>query len=226
MTRTKLTVETLLKLTIPVTLLYSPDMPAASKYIERPFSWAEVQHIVATNDLDVFARSRLQTEHYLAFKRKLRLQETTVYKHLLTESLEWASADAVNGLLDLEIKVRSSGAVPFSNATDLRIIRNDFPYYFEDNVCHLCVWTKEPIPSDPRSDRGDISAETRELIEKYVCQTFVEHAGFARENVLWFRNWEALQSVREISHIHVLLRNASRGQVDMLIGTPGVPIEL
>lgn len=222
MSQTQLSVQTLLK--IPITVVHSPDMPSASKISERPFSWAEVQNIVGTNDLDVFARSRLQTGKYLAFKRLLRLQDTTVYKHLLTKSLGWAAEEQVKGIVDSDIKVASSGDGIFSNAADLKIIRNDFPYYFEENVAHLCVWTKQPILSDPQSSVGDLSSETRATIEKYICQTFVKYAGIPRENLLWFRNWEALQSVREISHVHVLAKDISSEQLSLLLGTPGVPL--
>ncbi|GEQ68887.1 hypothetical protein JCM33374_g2556 [Metschnikowia sp. JCM 33374] len=230
MSKTSLTVQTSLKvqtsLHIPITVVYSPDMPAASKVSSRPISWPEVQKIIATNDLDVFARSQSQTEKYLAFKRDLRLKGSTVYKHLLTNSLGWASEADVKGLADADIKVSSSGAGLFADASDLKIIRNDFPYYFEENVAHLCVWTKRPIESDPNSSCGDISPETRAIIEKYIRQTFVEKAGIPRENLLWFRNWEALQSVREISHVHVLVKDMTPAQVDMLVGTAGIPLKL
>ncbi|KAM9906279.1 hypothetical protein OXX69_006863 [Metschnikowia pulcherrima] len=223
MSQTQLSVHT--KLQIPVTIIHSPDMPAASKVSERPFTWPEVQQIINTNDLDVFARSRSQTEKYHAFKRELRSKGTTVYKHLLTGSLKWAKEDEIAGLPDSEIKVASSGDPIFTNADDLKIIKNDFPYFFEDNVAHLCVWTKQPIVSDKSTALGDISKETRSVIDKYVYKTFVEKAGIPRDNLVWFRNWEALQSVREISHIHVLIKDASNEQIEALIGTPGVPLE-
>jgi hypothetical protein len=33
----------------------------------------------------------------------------------------------------------------------------------------------------------------------------VNHLG--QENVLWFKNWASIQSVRSVEHIHVLIRN-------------------
>lgn len=199
-------------------------MPYASRLSERPFSWAECQKIVQTNDLEGFARSKRQTEQYMAHKELLRVMDSTIFKYLLTNSLGWAAEKQVNGIMDADIKIASSGDEIFSNPTDLKIIYNDFPYYFEENVAHLCIWSKQPIPSDPKSSVGDLSVETRATIEQYIYQTFVEYAGIPRENLLWFRNWDSLQSVREISHVHVIIRYISNEQLDLLLGTAGIPL--
>ena len=67
---------------------------------------------------------------------------------------------------------------------------------------------------------GDVTAESRALIEDFVRETFAEPLdalfgpGRGRENVLWFKNWVALQSVRGVDHIHVLLRDVPKHLVD------------
>ena len=41
-------------------------------------------------------------------------------------------------------------------------------------------------------------------MEGFIETTFSAKAG--RKNVLWFRNWAALQSVRAVEHVHILVR--------------------
>lgn len=45
--------------------------------------------------------------------------------------------------------------------------------------------------------------EGRALVEGFVGRMF---AAASKGNVLWFRNWGALQSVRAVEHVHVLVR--------------------
>lgn len=208
----------------PITVVHSPDMPSASKFSDRVFTFDEVRDIIKHNELNSFARSKKATEKYLAFKKELKEKNTTVFKHLVVNTLKWRTAEQVQGLKDDEIAVPASGDALFTNGSDLKIVRNDFPYYFEDDVAHLCVWSKRRIDSDPNSALGDLSAEMRALIEEYVNKTFVEWLGIPREKLVWFRNWEALQSVKEISHIHVVVKGMTNEQLNQVLGGPGVPL--
>lgn len=208
----------------PITVIHSPDMPSASKFSERKFTWPEVCDLIKYNKLESFARSAPATEKYHAFKRELKEKGTTVFKHLLVNTLKWRTEEQVRGIKDDEISVPASGDPLFTNASDLKIVKNDFPYYFEDDVVHLCVWSKSRIESDPNSAVGDLSSEMRAYIERYVCNTFVEWLKIPREQLVWFRNWEALQSVKEISHIHVVVKGMTEEQLNKVLGGPGVPL--
>lgn len=62
------------------------------------------------------------------------------------------------------------------------------------------------------NEEGYITEESRALIQKFVDATFVERlAGEgvkdAEKNVLWFKNWTGLQSVRSLEHVHILLKD-------------------
>lgn len=201
------------KVRAPLTVIHSPDMPAPSKISEKPFAWSEVKQLVHENDLEAFARSKQVTEKYIAFKKQLKQNESTVFKHLVTNSLKWASQKDVQGLKDSEIIIPSLGHPLFQDASDLKLVQNDFPYYFEPDVVHLCLWSKNRIQSDKNSAIGDLSPETRALIESYVTKLFVDGLGVPRDNLVWFRNWEALQSVREISHVHILIKGMTAEQL-------------
>jgi hypothetical protein len=75
----------------------------------------------------------------------------------------------------------------------------------------MVVWLRTPVAV--KEENGDVTDESRALIEGFVRRTFVER--LEREkgrfedptaHVLWFKNWTALQSVRSLEHIHVLVR--------------------
>lgn len=70
------------------------------------------------------------------------------------------------------------------------------------------------MPSDPVSD--DLLPEARAEIEAFVRDKFVPACG--RENVIWFRNWGALKSVRAVEHFHVMLFDPPREFVREVTG--------
>lgn len=215
---------------IKIKVVHSPGMPP-SKIRDVEYTWEEVKEIVRDNKLEKFARSLQQTENYHNFKAQLQKNHTSVFKHLLSNELKWyepkdnggVSWDEVvrNGIPDNQIVINPASYKLFSNPADLKIVPNHFPYYFEDDVMHMCVWTKLRIDPDEASPIGDISPATREIIEKYVCKTFVDEMGIDRENIVWFKNWEALQSVKTISHLHVLVKGMTETQLELVLYQPG-----
>lgn len=110
----------------------------------------------------------------------------------------------------------------FTEPNDVLIITNDFPYNFESSMTHFVVWSKVIIESDPNSEIGDVTEETRKIINTYVHKTFVGQLGLKPENVIWFRNFPAIQSVRELSHIHILIKDLGQENFDKVFRTPGV----
>ena len=84
----------------------------------------------------------------------------------------------------------------------------------QSGIKHILVWTRTPIAVD--DDRGDVTPESKRIIEEFVERHFVytlaKEAGVsleqARERVMWFKNWVSLQSVRGVDHVHVLVRDA------------------
>lgn len=208
----------------PLRIVSSPDMPSISKVSDHPYTWAEVRDIIARNDLNLFARSEEATEKYHDFKKHLKDHGITVFRHILANTIQWVREEDVKGLRDDEIAVAASGKPIFTEASDLKIVRNDFPYYFEDDVVHLCVWSKTRIESD-NSPMGDLTPRARATIEKYVQRTFVEKLGLSRDNLVWFRNWSALQSVKEISHVHVVVKGITEAQLGEILWGPGVPLD-
>lgn len=110
---------------------------------------------------------------------------------------------------------------PFAHPGDFKILRNDWPYgSFEPDITHLIVWSKPRIQIDPES--GLVTPESKQLIEAFVKRTFVARLEQDRpqaiESLLWFKNWGALQSVRGLEHIHVLLRDVPDKMIEEFTG--------
>lgn len=202
-------------------IVHSPGMPP-SKIIEDPYTWSEVRGIVKSNKLENFARSKESTERYHRFKQELREKGITIFKYLLTHQLNWYNSEDNGGKSiteiedDSQIVIKLEGTTMFENDQDWKILFNHFPYHFEEDVTHLCIWSKVPIPADPNSPYGDISPQTRRQVDQFLDRIILLRLGIDSENMTWFKNWAALQSVKAISHIHVIIKGITKEQLGEL----------
>lgn len=81
-------------------------------------------------------------------------------------------------------------------------------------ILHLVAWTKAPIAI--MGGDGDLTPESRKVLEEFVDRTFVKRLG--KDNVLWFKNWASIQSVRSVEHIHILVRGYDDAFVEDVVG--------
>lgn len=96
--------------------------------------------------------------------------------------------------------------IPFADASDFSVLLNDWPYGLTPDITHIVVWTRTVIPIDPET--GDVTVESRRLISEFVKTYFVDKLGpGGDERVMWFKNWVALQSIRALEHVHVLVKD-------------------
>lgn len=102
--------------------------------------------------------------------------------------------------------VSPSGREPFEDATDLKILYNDWPYGLDPDVTHLVVWVKFLLEDDP--DTGFLTPEHYRLIDDFVQKTFCGKDGLPGDKVIWFKNWKSLKSVHALEHFHVMLYQA------------------
>lgn len=167
------------------------------------------------NQLDKFYRSPAITEKYRKYKNRLIQQGSSIVEYIIKHCLKWTDEND-------DIDITPSSNLLFTDASDIRIILNDFPYNFEPNVTHICVWSKLKIKSDPNSPVGDINEPTRSLLNRYVIKNFQDRFKLKEEDVMWFRNFPAIQSVSELSHIHILLRDFDQDLLKSILGTSGV----
>lgn len=177
-----------------------------------PFSWVDLVEIVKNNELSRLSRRPSDLLVYLKCKQKFQEEYGGVLPYIMKERLHW-EADSETG------EVIPKNPRYFGDSEDVKILYNDFPYGLEPQIVHVVVWLKAKIPTIP--PHGDISTETRQEIEDYVVRTFQDHLNMSRDNILWFKNWAALQSVRALDHFHVLLNGPSKEKLGSLINTSG-----
>jgi hypothetical protein len=105
-----------------------------------------------------------------------------------------------------------TSAVPFDNPSDYSVLLNDWPYGFAAGITHIVVWSRTPIATD--AETGDMTPESRKVVGDFVKRSFVDKLGPGGEDrVTWFKNWVALQSVRALEHIHVMVRDVDADQL-------------
>lgn len=103
--------------------------------------------------------------------------------------------------------------IPFAEPSDYRVLKNDWPYGLTPDITHIVVWTRTLIPTDPNT--GDVTEESRRLIRDFVNSFFIDKLGPGGEaRVMWFKNWVALQSVRSLEHIHVLVQDVDTKTIE------------
>lgn len=174
-----------------------------------PITWAELQFVINSNRLDDLGRSVKQTEEYENFKWMLHQKRHDMTTNLLVNSLHWLPSD-----FDLSTSAKESlkevvceNPEPFKSPHDITIVYNAFPYYYAENdhIVHLCIWVKFPMDPDTKSPIGDIPKSMKEKIQRYIDLTFGK-LGIKGDDIVWWKNPTALQSIRSLPHIHVAIK--------------------
>ncbi|KAK5257088.1 hypothetical protein LTR16_001650 [Cryomyces antarcticus] len=172
-------------------------------------TWEDLKRIISENRLEILKRRPSDLKRYIIWTTATKAEYGTIQNYILQKRLHWTplpSADPSTGPA-----FTYNNPTPFADPADYKILRNDWPYGLAPGIVHLCVWTKTPISTRPED--GDVTPQSRELIEFFVERTFTRRleeveGTKAEDRVLWFKNWTSLQSVRGIDHVHVLLRDA------------------
>ncbi len=141
----------------------------------------------------------------MSWTHATKAQYGSMTNYLLQHRLPWGSPPFAY-----------NSPVPFHSSSDFKILINDWPYGLTDDITHIVVWSKTPIPVDERT--GDVTQESRRIIGEFVKRTFVERLGSEEWRVVWFKNWVQLQSVRALEHVHVLVKDARKEDLEFWTG--------
>lgn len=198
--------------------------------LDKPLSWEELKEIVSRYELAKLGRSAEQLQKYNDFRDQMKEAHIDLATRLFITTLKWLPQDAdIHMSAEEAVRlIKPEDTRPFCNPHDVCITLNDFPYSIEGKTLHFLVWVKFPMNPDPESEIGDIDDSMKQIIEKYVDLTFVQRAHVNRENLIWWKNYTLIQSIKSIPHVHVLvnLSNDYDGEcesnVRSLLGTPGV----
>ncbi|GKZ30659.1 hypothetical protein AbraIFM66950_009857 [Aspergillus brasiliensis] len=200
--------------------------------------WEDLKSIIARNDLGILKRKPSDLTRYLAWSHQTKQQYGSITNYICHKRLGWtipqsSSSSSSSSHSSSSTTTPSSSTptssestttttifpyknpIPFADPSDYKILRNDWPYGLAPGISHIVVWLRTPVAV--KEENGDVTDESRALIEAFVQRTFVDAVAReegvsdaeARDRVLWFKNWTALQSVRSLEHIHVLVRDVS-----------------
>ncbi|KAL4933302.1 GIG1 family protein [Aspergillus undulatus] len=165
--------------------------------------WEELTDIIARGDLGILKRKPSDLLRYLHWTKSIKAEYGNITNYICKNRLHWPIPSSTSPLT-------FSNPTPFADASDYKILRNDWPYGLAAGITHLVVWSRTPIAV--RGEDGVITEESRALIEEFVQRVFVKRlegpdgVEGPQGRVLWFKNYTALQSVRGLEHIHILLR--------------------
>ncbi|TRX90759.1 hypothetical protein FHL15_008338 [Xylaria flabelliformis] len=174
--------------------------------------WEDLKKIIDENNLSVLKRKPSDLRRYMAWTTEIKAQYGSMTKYLLAHRLPkaWGSPPFT-----------PASSVPFADESDYSILINDWPYGLTPDITHIVVWSRTIIDTD--SETGDMTVESREVVSNFVRRVFVDKLGPEGEaKVLWFKNWVALQSVRSLEHIHVMVRDASKELLEEWTQQPDV----
>ena len=154
-----------------------------------------------------------RTQNRIKYKlwcRQIKEDYGSVTAYIYKERLHWdplpSSLTEDRGLI-----FAAKNPVPFADPDDYKILWNDWPYgSLDKGVKHLVIWLKMRLPADPET--GRLLPEHTSPIDEFVDKVFIqrlEQEGFAdaSRQVCWFKNGYDLQSVGQLEHIHVLLKD-------------------
>jgi len=172
-----------------------------------PHNWTDTTTLITANRLEDFKRYPSDLRKYLLWSQKTKAEYGSITNFVLKERLHWTPIDAEAAPPRFEIQSQQL----FADERDFKVLRNDWPYGLEKGITHLVVWLKNAVPVDETT--GDVTAESRESINRFVHEKFwlrlddVVGKGYGQDHVVWFKNWVALQSVRGVDHVHVMVKD-------------------
>ncbi|KAK4169517.1 hypothetical protein QBC43DRAFT_307898 [Cladorrhinum sp. PSN259] len=166
--------------------------------------WEELRELLGTNQLHLLKRKPSDLRRYMKWSAETKAEYGSITSFLLAHRLPkaWGTPPFI-----------PVSDVPFADPSDYCVLNNDWPYGFEPGISHIVIWTRTPIATD--NTVGDMTSESRKIVSDFIKQFFVDRLGPGGEDkVLWFKNWVALQSVRTVDHIHVLVRDVEPEIID------------
>ncbi|KAL2270425.1 hypothetical protein VTJ83DRAFT_2609 [Remersonia thermophila] len=163
----------------------------------RCHTWDELRELIQANHLSALKRKPSDLRRYMKWTADAKARYGSITDYLLAHRLPKAWGQP---------PFTPASRTPFADPSDYCVLINDWPYGFVPGITHIVAWSRTPIPTDDTV--GDLTPESRRLVDDFVRRYFVDRLGpGGEEKVMWFKNWMALQSVRTVDHVHVLVRD-------------------
>lgn len=148
------------------------------------YTWQDLVNQLAQPRPQVF-RARAEEVRMRAFAQGVRREWRSMEDYLKHKLFAYDTAVDADGR-------RTAHRAATAESSDVQIVDNDFPYWFEAGIGHKVMWS-----------------ETRALSSAEVEERLDAALGADTERV-WLLNSVAAQSVRGLWHIHVFIRQRRR----------------
>ncbi|CAL9738187.1 N-acetylglucosamine-induced protein 1 [Monosporozyma servazzii] len=194
------------------------DEPIRANIATGVITWDEVSQYVQNKELYKLRRSQAETDKYHKHKKNLEIQHISILQYILNK-LSWNEKE-LDQLNDLQFATDEQKINAVFTKPDLfKTSMNDFPYYYEPNIMHLLVWSKLRLPiylndtteidmfETEKNQFPDLNPPCKAVIDKFLDQTLHDKYGLIPgKDYIWFVNYSNLQSIKAISHVHVLIK--------------------
>lgn len=196
--------------------------PTRSTIASDVISWDDVIKYINNKELFKLRRSKEQTDRYHKHKDELKRQNMTVSQFLLQKKLKWDENEIYELNHTKYITAQQRLNAILTKRQLFKVTLNDFPYNYEPNVLHLLVWSKIRLPiyindttdidniNTDNNTYPEMNPECEMLVNKFLSKTLHDKYKLSYGvDYVWFVNYLNLQSIKDLSHIHVLIKWSS-----------------
>ncbi|CCH61423.1 hypothetical protein TBLA_0E03690 [Henningerozyma blattae CBS 6284] len=167
---------------------------------EEVLSWEKIKNLIASGNLPQLRRNKASTTKYHQFKDELKKQKLSVSEHVM-KKLGWDMEELIE-LNTVKYKDTNSKIEhAFSQDKLFQVTENDFPYNFDKHVVHLLVWSKIKLPLYEDESLNLKNPAMNDKINEFLARSLQ----MDKCKYDWFLNYTALQSIENVSHIHLLI---------------------
>lgn len=179
----------------------------------HPQVWHDVLDCIQNGKLELFVRKPEVTEQYRKHKENLK---GTSLDDFILKQLNWNADELVK--LNREDYATDESKLErcFQSRELYQVMKNDFPYDFDSNIYHLVLWSKIRLPLYNETLTAQVDSHgnnipvmnraTHDKIDAFLKYNLCDRLGVSGDNYCWFINYSSLQSIKSISHLHLLLR--------------------
>lgn len=183
--------------------------------------WDRAKQLIRSGQLNLLVRSKECTRRYREHKKSLGKVDVSSF---VLNKLQWSEQN-LEYLNEQKFKTKHEKIeAALSDRSLYKLTKNDFPYDFPSNVHHLLIWSKIILPLyEDDTDGANQVPETHDRIEEFLRLNLQDDFKIPPADYCWFVNYSSLQSIKKISHIHLLIRTDNTELIeDKILGQPGL----
>jgi len=175
-------------------------------------SWEEVTEILNAKNFGQLLRSEQQEVEYQAYRKRISHKWRSIADFMLVRVFEFSSAiDQNTG----KHYVKKDDALSVNGEKikvgTVRLLLNDFPYFFDEGISHWCLWKYGGYVT------VDEIVEAKKTVQKKLREDNFEQSGSNFVDLIHWTNPARFRSISEIDHVHILsLKRNDGNQADDL----------